>query len=87
MAAARLLALGMLAASNLHDDEECTSWAAMGECTANEGYMQRFCAQACADVAVTSSGEPEQCGGWASNGECSRKYARSRGPACWDCVL
>jgi hypothetical protein len=36
--------------------EECASWAAAGECKANEAYMQRMCPRACSTPAT-----PEMC--------------------------
>ena len=55
------------------DHDQCDTWAADGECTANAGFMLVSCRKSCyACQSADCHNDDEQCERWAEAGECAR---------------
>lgn len=65
--------VSMAAVSALDDTHsECGSWAAVGECRKNPGFMLDGCRRSCEPVMEQFNKEEHNCEQWASETECSR---------------
>ena len=68
------LACLWLAVVGSQNYDDCTFWAAHGECERNAGWMVAHCASACRDYSappVCRNDHPD-CGRWARADECTR---------------
>jgi thiol-disulfide isomerase/thioredoxin len=61
-------------AACIDTNEQCPSWAAVGECQQNPGFMLETCRKSCnaCDENPACSDSNIECAAWAANGECEK---------------